>query len=85
MDIRVRTQTGTFAVIPPAGITLGRILDNYVRRIKTGDVCSMTITPPKNGKGEERVKLLREHNMDALASKIDRHLENGKTVVLTLR
>lgn len=85
MEIRVKTQTGTFAVVPPAGITLGRILDNYSRRIKTGDVSSMTITPPKNGKGEERIKLLKEHNMDILAIKIDRHLEDGKTVVVTLQ
>jgi hypothetical protein len=88
VDIRVhvRTQAGKFAVvIPPAGITTEKLLGNYSGRIKTGDVCSMTIIPSKNGKGEEQFRLIKEHDLCVLAEKIDRRLEDGKTVIITLQ
>jgi hypothetical protein len=86
IQVHVRTQAGKFvAVIPPAGITTEKLLGNYSGRIKTGDVCSMTIIPSKNGKGEEQFRLIKEHDLCVLAEKIDRRLEDGKTVIITLQ
>ncbi len=86
MDIRVRTGNGTFAVIPPVGVGLVDILKSYTGRIKAGNVSSMTIAPTRGDKTrEEKLQLLKERDTDLLAMKINRHISEGKTVVLTLR
>ncbi len=86
MDIRVRTGNGTFAVIPPPGVELDAILRSYTGRIKAGNVSSMTIAPTGGDKTrEEKLQLLKERNIPALAEKIIYYVEKkGTTVILTL-